>query len=87
MPMEVMLMYSYSNLKAEMRRLKISQQDIASLLEINDIVAGQKINAQISFTLIEAKIVQSELFSALPIAYLFQVENIPSSQQGRLESR
>ena len=66
----------YINLKDEMRRKKILWQDISRVLKISDITANKKINAQISFTLEEAEIIQSELFPELEITYLFKTKKI-----------
>ena len=64
----------YPNLRAEMARRNISQQDIADGLGITRVALSNKINGKTFFTLPEARKVKQIIGIEMPIETLFEEE-------------
>jgi len=62
---------SYQNLKAETKRLGITQESIASFLGMSGNNFNLKINGKVPFTIPEAKSIKVNFFPKLTIDYLF----------------
>ena len=64
-------MCSYNNLKAELRRKGLRQQDLADVVHLKVAAINGKINGRYPFTLDEAFAIQEKLFPDCDIKYLF----------------
>lgn len=64
----------YPNLKAEMARLGMTQQDLATSIGITYQALNAKINRRKSFTLDEAKKIQLVLKTKITLDNLFKAE-------------
>ena len=65
----------YANLSAEMARNKITQIDIAKLLNISTSTLSEKMNGKKDFKLSECKKIAKEAFENCSIDYLFSEKN------------
>lgn len=62
---------AYANLKAEMARYGIKQQDIARLLNVREATISEKINGKTTFDIDEAFKIKYKFFPKLSLEYLF----------------
>lgn len=62
---------SYQNLKAEMKRYGVTQNEIAKFLSMSANNVSLKINGRVPFTIEEAWAVRNEFFPDATIDYLF----------------
>lgn len=65
----------YANLSAEMARNKITQIDLAKLLNISTSTLSEKMNGKKDFKLSECKKIAKEAFENCSIDYLFSEKN------------
>jgi transcriptional regulator with XRE-family HTH domain len=70
-----MVLRGYNNLKAELKRKGLKQEDVANVLRVTSATANHKINGRYPFTLIEAFEVRNALFPDIDIAYLFETQD------------
>ena len=64
--------YLYNNLKAEMSRTKITQDDIAGILHITRYTFSKKMTGKNEFNLKEILEIRNTFFPELSLEYLFQ---------------
>ena len=62
----------YRNLKAEMVRENITNNDLANLLKVRPATISDKINSKYEFKLTEAFAIKNKYFPNLSIEYLFE---------------
>lgn len=65
----------FFNLNAEMARSKLTQSDLARVLNLNSSTISDKMNGKRDFWLLECKKIRDSFFPQLTIDYLFQIEN------------
>lgn len=73
---------SYAKLKGRMREKNITQDDIASILEISMQSVNAKLNGRSSFTIPEAQRIAEVLELENPGEYFF-THNVPKMQQNQ----
>lgn len=64
----------YANLRAEMARLGIGVQDIATVIGVDRSTARRKLSGRGEFTLTEVRTISDTLFSGMSLRYLFTPE-------------
>ena len=69
----------YANLNAEMARNKITQIDLAKLLNMSPSTLSEKMNGKKDFKLSECKKIAKEAFVNCSIDYLFSENNNQST--------
>lgn len=65
----------YSNLKAEMSRKNISNEDVSRLLGVHRNSVYNKLNCESSFSIEEAILIHKTFFPTLDMKYLFTTDN------------
>lgn len=71
----------YANLNAEMARKKITQIDLAKLLDISPSTLSEKMNGKKDFKLAECKKIVREAFENCSIDYLFEKQSDELSKE------
>lgn len=66
---------SYQNMKAELKRVGVSYEDVSSLLGMSMNNFSLKINGRIPMTVEEAKLVQSEFCPDATLDYLLAADS------------
>lgn len=74
----------YKNLKAEMARLGITQQNIADCLQVRNATISDKINGKSRFYYDEALKIKTSFFPALSLEYLFDTDGISAIKDERI---
>ena len=66
----------YLNLKAEMARKSITQQNIAKVLKMNVSTLNERLNGKSDFKLKECKKIKEFFFPESTLEYLFEIKKI-----------
>ena len=78
---------AYQNMKAEMKRHRVTQGQVAEYLGMSENNFGLKINERVSMTVDEAKAIQKKFFPLANLDYLLESDgNVPTDRERRLSS-
>ena len=73
---------AYQNMKAEMKRHRVTQGQVADYLGMSENNFGLKINERVSMTVDEAKAIQKKFFPLANLDYLLESDgNVPSTAE------